>query len=213
MTQDKVASLFKTASDEVIEDFVYMFNRYGKLFGLNSTVQENFFLAEIREEVGPTLESRRENLNYSCKALRKIFRYYKRNPKSSKRDGRCSGHRANQRKIANKIYANRIGNGDISSGDGYRFRGGGTLQITGRGNYQDIADVLSERLNANITVFDVETEITQTGMGVLSAMAFWYSRGLHKLDHIDKITRKINRYTDSYQKRKGYYLYLAKNFS
>ena len=206
---DKMAGVFSTASDEVIEDFIEIYEEYKETFGIHSLAQENFFLAEIREEVGPTLESRRENLNYSCKALKKIFRYYRNHPSEAARDGRCNHHRANQRKIANKVYAYRIGNGSYKSGEGYRFRGGGFFQITGKNNYEMIARVITERTGIDVTPYDVETEISSTQMGVLSALAFWYNKKMYNCSNIDCVTRRINRYTDSYKKRKKHYLKLA----
>ena len=206
---DKVAAVFSTATDEAIEDFIHIFNLYSEDFMILSEFHINAFLAQIREEVGPTLESRRENLNYSCGALTKMFSYYRRHPSEASQDGRCNNHRANQRKIANKVYANRIGNGGYDTGDGYRYRGGGFIQLTGKDNYKTIAETLACKLNRKIKIYDVETEITSVQMGLLTSMAFWYNNDLNELDHIDKITKRINRYTDSYDKRKQHYLYLA----
>ena len=209
LDEDKVQGIFSTADEHIVEEFTEVFNSYAKMFKIDSEFQTNAFLAELRQEVGPTLIPRREILNYSCNSLKRIFRYYRRNPREADRDGRCNGHRANKRKIANKVYANRIGNGGYATGDGYRFRGGGYFQLTGRGNYQRIADVLSEVLNADISPLDVETEITSVTMALLTAMAFYYDKKLYNCEHIDCFTRKINRYTDSYQRRKKYYLYIA----
>lgn len=209
LDEDKVSGIFSRARYDLIEDFTDTFNKYSDLFGITKEVHINFFLAQIREEVGPSLESRRENLNYSCNALRRIFSYYRRNPKSSNRDGRCNGHRANQRKIANKVYANRIGNSDYDSGDGYRFRGGGFIQLTGRSNYARMAGILSYLLKMDITAYDVETEISTVTMGLLASMAFWYDKRMWECDHIDEITKRVNRYTDSYDKRKQHYLLAA----
>jgi len=209
MLYDKIHGVFNTASENQIEEFLAVFKTYRKAFGIKSEFQVNAFLAQIREEVGPSLIPRRESLNYSCKALRRTFRYYKRNPNESKRDGRCNGHKANQRKIANKVYANRIGNGGYKSGDGYRFRGGGFIQLTGRRNYQDIARAIGVVLNIEITPYDVETEISTITMALLTAMAFYFTRRLDKCKNVDCFTKKINRYTDSYKKRKNYYLKLS----
>ncbi len=206
---DKIAGVFHTAYDEDIEDFVQIFNTYAADFGVYTEFQENALIAQIREEVGPSLITRRENLNYSCNALKQIFRYYRNNPNEANRDGRCNNHRSNQRHIANKAYANRIGNGSYKTGDGYRFRGGGYLQTTGRSNYNMVSSVLSAVLNANISVYDVETEISTIQMGVLSAFAFYYNKNLKDCKDINCYTKKINRYTDSYHKRKQYYLHLA----
>ena len=209
VTEDKIQGAFPSARSDLVEEFVEVFNKYSDMFGITKEVHENFLLAQIKEEVGSSLESRRENLNYSCKALKKIFKWYKKNPKNARRDGRCDGHRANQRNIGNKAYANRIGNGDIASGDGYRFRGGGFIQLTGRANYQKMSEVISLVLQKPVEAKDVETEISTVTMGLLTAMAFWFNNKLWKCEHIDCVTKKVNRYTDSYDRRKKHYMHIA----
>ncbi len=209
LTEDKLQGVFSTATDDVIQEFLEVYNNNAEDFGIIKEVHCNFFLAQLREEVGPTLESRRENLNYSCGALKKIFRYYRNNPHEAINDGRCNNHRANQKEIANKVYANRIGNGDYQSGDGYRFRGGGYIQLTGRGNFTKITKIISTINNIDISPEDVEDEINTVTMALLTAMAFWYDKKMWTCKNIDCVTRKVNRYTDSYDKRKQYYLLLA----
>lgn len=207
--EDKVQAIFKSATAEDVEIFAETFNKYSAMFKITKEVHENFFLAQIREEVGPTMQPRRENLNYSCSSLKRVFKWYRKNPKNAKRDGRCNGHKANQRNIGNKAYAHRIGNGDIESGDGYRFRGGGFIQLTGRANYQRIAETMSKVMQKNITARDIESEISEVEVGLLTAMAFWYRNKIYKCKNIDCVTRKVNRYTDSYAKRKAHYLRIA----
>ncbi len=209
ITEDMISGVFHTASVELVEEFVYVFNKFSSKFLIETEFQTNAFLAQLREEVGPSLVPKREGLNYSCVALRKTFKYYRNNPKESERDGRCNQHKANQRKIANKAYANRIGNENYNSGDGYRFRGGGFIQLTGRDNYTRMAQILSLVLQKKITPLDVESEISEVGMGLLVSMAFYLDKKLYTCKHIDCFTKKINRYTDSYQKRKEHYLHIA----
>ncbi len=209
LDEDKVQGVFHSAREDLVYEFVEVYNQFAEDFGIITEVHSNFFLAQLREEVGPTLEARRENMNYSCSALKKIFRYYRNNPNEAQADGRCNGHRANQRKIANKVYANRIGNSNYTSGDGYRFRGGGFIQLTGRGNYVRMSEVISMVLQQVVTEFDVETEISSVTMGLLSAMAFWMDKRMWECDHIDCVTKRVNRYTDSYNKRRKHYLHIV----
>lgn len=209
LDEDKVQGVFHTAREDLVYDFVNIYNLYAESFGIITEVHSNFFLAQLREEVGPTLESRRENLNYSCNGLKRTFRYYRRNPIEASQDGRCKGHRANKRKIANKVYGGRLKNSDYYSGDGYRFRGGGFIQLTGRGNYTRISEVISMVLQRPVTAFDVETEISTVTMGLLTAMGFWMDKKMWNCNHIDCITKRVNRYTDSYDKRRKHYFYIA----
>jgi putative chitinase len=91
--------------------------------------------------------------------------------------------------LANRVYANRLGNGDEASGDGWRFRGRGLIQITGRGNYQRFAQAMTMTLDQA-----VEHAATQAGAGD-SAAWFWSVNALNALANtwsVDLITRKIN---------------------
>ena len=113
-----------------------------------------------------------ENLNYSATALNKIF------PKYFKRRGvDPTPYHRKPEMIANVIYANRMDNGPTSSGDGWRFRGGGILQLTGRYNYTQFGKAV------NMTAAEA-TNYVRTKKGAIdSACWFWD-------------TNKINRYCD-----------------
>lgn len=74
-----------------------------------------------------------ENLNYSAEGLHKTFKKYFPTLESAKPYSR------NPEKIANRVYANRMGNGNEASGDGWKYRGRGALQLTGKGNYEAFA--------------------------------------------------------------------------
>ena len=78
-----------------------------------------------------------ENLNYSANGLMKIFKKYFN-------DLSALAYARNPEKIANKVYGNRMGNGTEASGDGYKFRGRGALQLTGRSNYEAFAEYLGK---------------------------------------------------------------------
>ena len=207
LKKKKVGKIFTKSSPQEIKEFTKIFNRYSKMFGITKEVHLNFFLAQLREEVGTSLKPRRENMNYSCKALTSIFRYYKNHPKEAFRDGRCKNHKAKRVQIANKVYANRIGN--IELGDGNRYRGGGYLQLTGRSNYEMAADVINSLLGTTYTSENIESDINTIKGSLLTAFAFWYKNKIYNCIHIDCVTKKINRYTTSYVKRKKHYQYIA----
>ena len=78
-----------------------------------------------------------ENLNYSANGLKKIFKKYFN-------DLSALAYARKPEKIANKVYGNRMGNGTEASGDGYKFRGRGALQLTGRSNYEAFAEYLGK---------------------------------------------------------------------
>jgi putative chitinase len=138
-----------------------------------------------------------ENLNYSAEALDKIF------PKYFKRAGIDAGdyHRQPE-KIANIIYANRMDNGDTNSGDGWRFRGGGVLQLTGRYNYTQFG-------NAEEITAKEATDFVRTPIGALaSACWFWNANNINSYcDNQDIVgmTKRINGGTIGLEDRKKHY--------
>lgn len=126
-----------------------------------------------------------ENLNYSAAALNIVF------PKYFKNAGRDSNDYARQpEKIANIIYCNRMGNGDSLSGDGWLFRGRGSIQITGRDNYASFS--YAEDVKA---LTDPDIVANEMDMAILSALWYWSTHGLNDYaddGDIKTLTRKIN---------------------
>lgn len=101
-------------------------------------VRAAHFFAQTAHETGG-FKAFSENLNYSADGLNKIF------PKYFKNAGRdANAFARNAEKIANVVYASRMGNGDIASGDGWKFRGRGALQLTGKSNYAEFAKYLDK---------------------------------------------------------------------
>jgi len=138
-----------------------------------------------------------ENLNYSAEALDKIF------PKYFKRAGRdARNYHRQPEKIANVIYANRMDNGNENSGDGWRFRGGGILQLTGRYNYTEFGK--AEDMSA-----EEATEFVRSPIGALaSACWFWDTNNINKYcdtQDITGMTKRINGGTIGLEDRKKHY--------
>jgi putative chitinase len=94
------------------------------------------FFAQTAHESG-NFKAFSENLNYSAKGLRGVFRKY------FPTDALANAYARQPMKIANRVYANRMGNGPESSGDGWKFRGRGALQLTGHDNYQAFANYIN----------------------------------------------------------------------
>ena len=140
------------------------------------------FLGQTGHESGG-YRALRENLNYSDKGLMGIFKKYFPTQEST------VGYVRQPEKIANKIYANRMGNGPESSGDGFAYRGRGLIQLTGKTNYQWFAASIEESLEETIKFLE-----TYEG-AVQSACWFWESNNLNDLaDKMDVklMTKKIN---------------------
>lgn len=97
-------------------------------FGITNTLRLAHFLAQCGHESGG-FKAVRENLNYSAKGLLGIFRKYFTNVNLAQQ------YERKPEKIANRVYGNRMGNGNEASGDGFKFRGRGYIQLTGKDNY------------------------------------------------------------------------------
>lgn len=143
-----------------------------------------------------------ENLNYSAKALDAIFgKYFKR----AGRD--ANEYHRKPEEIANVIYANRMDNGDTDSGDGWQFRGGGILQLTGRHNYTKFGD--SVGMSA-----EEATDYVRTPRGAIeSACWFWKTNKLNDIcDDMDivKMTKRINGGTIGLDDRKKHWNHALK---
>lgn len=104
-------------------------------YKLNKARAAHFF-AQTAHESG-NFKAFSENLNYGAKGLRGIFGKY------FPTDGMAKNYERQPERIANRVYANRMGNGDEASGDGWKYRGRGALQLTGKSNYQAFADYIS----------------------------------------------------------------------
>lgn len=119
-----------------------------------------------------------ENLNYTLPTLRKVFPKYFPNDNIAL----LYINKPNkQEAIANRVYANRMGNGDEASGDGFRYRGRGLIQITGKNNYQSFADSVESNIN-------VIPDYLETFEGaVQSACWFWESNNLNRFADVGDI--------------------------
>ena len=151
-------------------------------YEINTPHRVAAFLAQCAHESGG-FKFLKENLNYKAASLRKVF------PKYFTDDATAARYANKGEMIANRVYANRMGNGPEESGDGYRYCGRGLIQLTGKNNYTLFAGSL------DISVEEC-AEYLQTFEGaVQSACYFWESTGLNKeadAGDIKTMTRKIN---------------------
>jgi putative chitinase len=137
-------------------------------FEINNPQRAAAFLAQIAHESGE-LGKLVENLNYSAKRLMEVW------PKRFATLEKARLYERNPERLANYVYAKRLGNGDEQSGDGWRYRGRGVIQVTGRSNYRTIGDVLQLPLEAE------PERLEEPEAASLSAAYFWKSRGLNEL--------------------------------
>lgn len=151
-------------------------------YEINTPERIAAFLAQCVHESGG-FKAIKENLNYKAASLRKVF------PKYFPNDELAAQYAHNQEAIANRVYGNRMGNGDEHSGDGYTYCGRGLIQLTGHDNYKAFADSLSMTMEETV-------EFLQTFEGcVQSACWFWESNSLNTLadaGDIKAMTKRIN---------------------
>lgn len=139
-----------------------------------------------------------ENLNYTSPQLLKVFPYY------FKTQAQADAYAHQPEKIANLVYSNRLGNGPESSGDGWKYRGRGIIQITGKDNYSRASQSM---FNDNRLVTNPELLINPDG-AIRSACWFWNNKSLNDLADqglIDDITYLINGGYNGQQERTDKY--------
>ncbi|HIE1849297.1 TPA: glycoside hydrolase family 19 protein [Pseudomonas aeruginosa] len=167
--------------------FVPALNVAMERFGITSPVRVAAFLAQVGHE-SAHLTRLVENLNYSARGLAATWPSRYRGA-DGQPDALAQRLARNPQAIANNAYASRNGNGDETSGDGWRFRGRGLLQITGRSNYRAAGAGLGLPLEAEPKLLE------QPDWAALSAAWWWSTHGLNELadrGEFASITRRIN---------------------
>ena len=175
-------------------------------FGINTPLRLAHFLAQCGHESGG-FRATQENLNYSAKGLMGIFKKY------FPTEALANAYARQPQKIAAKVYANRMGNGTEASGEGYKFRGRGYIQLTGKENYTAFGKSIGEDMTVN-------PDKVASQYALLSAAWFFSKNGLHKMADegssdavVTKITKRVNGGTiglaDRIKHFKEYYHLLA----
>lgn len=167
-------------------------------FGISTPKRVAAFLAQVGHE-SASLTRTVENLNYGAQGMADTWPgRYAVDPDARPRKPNDLA-RALERKpvaIGNNAYANRLGNGSEASGDGYRYRGRGPIQNTGRANYAAIRDALRAKGIKGVPDFEARPEdLEQPKWGALAAATFWDSRNLNRLadaGRFDEITSRVN---------------------
>ena len=193
-----------------IDEVVGIIDKYRMKFGLNTDMRLAQFLAQVREEVGPEFKVIRESLNYKEEAVLKMWPNRVSVDQAEKYARDEDTPKANQEAIANLAYANRLGNGAADSDgdgdmdandDGYKYRGAGCLQITGKSNFAEVQKRVIAKTGAEANPDTLEGFL-------LFGMAYWIWQDCYKAadtGNADKVTAIINKHTESYAKRKEYF--------
>lgn len=152
-------------------------------YEINTVDRISMFMAQCMHESG-NFRIVKENLNYSEEGLNSVFSKY------FKKAGRnAADYARDPERIANIVYANRMGNGDTDSGDGFRFRGRGIIQLTGCNNYTAFAE------SVGMSVDEVVDYLETTEGSLESACWFWDTNKLNSYadaNDIEGCTKRIN---------------------
>ena len=154
-------------------------------FELNTSLRLSHFLSQCGHE-SAAFKLTVENLNYSTKGLMGTF------PKYFPTEAMAKDYERKPEKIANRVYANRMGNGNEESGEGWKYRGRGYVQCTGKINYTAFDKVVEDDILTN-------PDLVATKYPLLSAAWFFHSNSLHKLADegateavVTKVTKRVN---------------------
>jgi putative chitinase len=151
-------------------------------YGLNTTKRQAAFIGQCMHE-SAGFKTLTENLNYSAKALMATW------PSRFPNEEFANQYARNPEKIANKVYGGRMGNADESSGEGWKYRGRGIKQLTGKENYDRCGEALGVDLVENPDL------LIEPKYAALSAGWFWNKHNLNDLadkGDIETMTKRIN---------------------
>jgi putative chitinase len=164
--------------DKVLAEMVGVMTK----FEINTPLRIAHFLAQCSYE-SMSFERTFENLNYSAEGLKKMF---------GLSDAIAKQYERQPEKIASRVYANKIGNGPEATKDGWKFRGRGYIQLTGRANYVEF----SKDIQVDVTK---DPDLVATKYPLLSAAWFFHKRGLNQIADkgateavVRAVTKKIN---------------------
>lgn len=154
-------------------------------FGINTSLRLAHFLAQCGHESGG-FKLTQENLNYSAKGLATTFKKYFIN------EAAAAPYERNPQKIASKVYGGRMGNGPEATGEGWKYRGRGYIQLTGKDNYKAFDATVTENILE-------QPDLVATKYPLLSAAWFWNKNGLNTLADggatdatVTSITKRVN---------------------
>lgn len=234
----ELQAIFPGAESSLIQKMANAFNESYDKFFVDTCLRKAHFFAQVLQEASSGTPSP-ETFNYAADRLKRKtalatipaspghkakkfpkspFKYFRNHPAEADRYGRIPEHdrpitqAADQEAIANIVYANRNGNGDVASGDGWRYRGRGYIQVTGKANYKAVQKEINLRFpGSGIDIVSNPDEMNSVRAGMISAMAFWSMNNLHsRADRgytgkvVDSITAVVNFHTEREPRRKNF---------
>jgi putative chitinase len=171
--QELIAKIVILEADKNQQLWINLFCEIFSKFKINNNQRICHFFAQVMHE-SAGLSTLEENLQYSKQNLLKIFpKYFYRS--------NTGLYVNNKEAIANKVYANRMGNGNEDTGDGYRFRGRGIIQTTGKENYRHLNRFFQKtRPNQKINLMENPSLLAKNlELATEAACFFWHSKKLN----------------------------------
>jgi putative chitinase len=196
VSKEQLLRLFPHACSSILDPIMPVINDMLAAAGISENSKRlSYFLAQVGTE-SAGLSAITENLHYSAKRLCAVW------PREFKSIQFAEQYAENPEKLGDYIYANRLGNGNVASGDGYRFRGRGLFQLTGRANYAHFGSIIGMDLTQ--TPDQAATPVAALNI----AVKYWQAEKMNELadqDNLRKITRLINGGYNGLALREAYY--------
>lgn len=186
ITLDLLKQLCPKTRETVLQNYLLPLQQITDYYEISATAERLAgFLAQVSHESG-NFTATIENLNYSTAGLMKTFKKYFPD------EATASQYAKKPEKIANRVYANRMGNGDEHSGDGYKYRGRGYIQLTGKENYSKFDSTVPENILG-------DPDLVATVYPLASAAFFFNSNKLWSIcdrgatpEVVTAVTKRVN---------------------
>lgn len=207
ITTAQMQEMFPKAPADRLETARSAFNECNENFELIRCLRKAHLFAQILGESGAELDPKGEDTRYTRDNITGLWPkrdFLTKYPELGAMADEPYATRDGEG-IANRVYAGRLGNGDAASGDGWRFRGHGYIQITGKDTFTSVQQTMDSKYPANgLDIVKNGDEVVQPRGGMISAMAYWYWKGLNpRADMgdagatVDGITHRVRGGTDA----------------
>ncbi|MGN2468375.1 peptidoglycan DD-metalloendopeptidase family protein [Pseudomonas fragariae (ex Marin et al. 2024)] len=217
ITVDMLKKVFEdlrnnSIKDDLLAEIASQINENSERYKLDTVLRISHFFAQVRQEIGSKCKVE-EDFTYGVAGLKGTFGYFARNPDEATIYGYSGTNKyvspENQKAIANRAYSNKLGNGSVASGDGWKYRGRGLKHLTGKANYETFKIYHKTFWGEDID-FVQEPDLLHTNYkySVRSGVYFWLKNNIfmeadkgEDRANVDAVTRIINRDTKSYDER------------
>lgn len=221
ITLDMLVAAEPGNSDEYNDDILPHLNKYAEIYNVNTPKRIAHFLSQAAHESG--FRIREEALNYGARLMRKTFGCRGGPKQYDKVADECVNGRLREKlwsqelqyahnaiNLGSYVYADRMGNGDESTGDGYKYRGRGIIQVTGKSGYQSFQDEHNRRFPEDSQNFVENPGLLSAnlGYGIESGFVFWVKSNLNSIAEVGsvrRVTQVVNGGWNGYGDRRNRY--------